>query len=314
MKRVHLFFAYLFLMTTAGVVQADDRHDLNECMVGDFNTSIQVCTKLLDGKSAVASPADLYTLRGYAYSELGKMTEAFSDFDKALSLAPKSYGTYSLRGMVYLATGKEERQRADSQKALEFMRETEKGRLRDPIQDYCQGLGFQWAGTTQAALSSYDLAIQADPNLAAAYLKRGEVRASRGESVPAIEAVEKAIQLDPQFSAAYLRRAQHYQGLHQSDKALADYNKAIELNARYSAAYFGRGAVLLGSNQFDKAISDFSKSLELRPNYERALYQRAVAYEKKGDKAHAVADYRQGLVVNPSQPEGREALKRLGAP
>lgn len=265
----------LLFFCAACVAWADDYRDLDDCMAGDFQSSVQACTRLLESQGHGGNNlASLYTLRGYAYAESGKTSEAIADFDKAIGLAPKSYDAYSLRGVVYHAMGREDLAIADSKQSTALMKEPP----RDAIQHYCMGLSVQTVGATLLAIMSYDLAIKADPRLAAAYIKRSEVQGINQEFVKALAGIEKALQLDPRYSAAFLRRAQIYIRQSQPDKALADFTKAIELNPQYSAAYYWRG----------------------------------FAHEKKGDKERAIADYRQALAFDPSLQKSKEALQRLG--
>ena len=66
------------------------------------------------GKAIELKPdsAEIYDIRGYAYSMSGKAAEALKDYSKAIDLDPARAETYFNRGLVYMSTG-------DTRKAME---------------------------------------------------------------------------------------------------------------------------------------------------------------------------------------------------
>ena len=239
--RIPVVLCGFSLFCAAAAAQAHDYRALNDCMAGEFQTSIEVCTRLIErgGHDAVLT-ANLYTLRGYAHGSAEERYKAIADFDRAIQLAPQSYGAYQLRSLIYQTMGENDRAQADLKQALALQKEAQQRQLRDPIQSYCMAIVLQAWGTTLAAISGYTLAIEADPRLAAAYLKRAEVYGVRRELHKALADLDKAIDLDADYSAAYLRRAQGHEQGGKLDKALGDFAKAIALNPRYSFAHYGR--------------------------------------------------------------------------
>lgn len=243
-------------------------------MLGDYQTSVQACTRLLDKGGAGTNLASLYTLRGYAYTQLAKNSEAIADFDKAIGLEPKAHDAYSFRAAIYHAMGRDDRATADLKQSTLYI----KGPSRDAIQPYCVGLYLLSMGGTEMAALSFDSAVRADPNRPAGYVMQGQAYGMKGEHDKAVAGAEKALQLDPQYSAAFLGRAQALMNQKQFDKAMADLNQAIALNPKYSAAFYSRGVI----------------------------------YAVKSDKERAAADFRQALVFNPNHKASRDGLKRLG--
>ena len=339
--RSPLVLCGLILFCVAAAAQADDYHALNDCMAGEFETSIQACTRLIErGGYSATHAANLYTLRGKAHSEAMDQDKAIADFDKAIDLAPQSYCTYGLRIDAYKRTGQYARAAEEAEKAFAlglwknpYQWKEPHRPPRDVIQDYCSG--------------SYDLAIKGDPRLAAAYVKRGNDFRARGKFKEAIGDFDKAIELDPQFSPAYYERGYAHKQAGTLDKAFADYDRAIALNPRYSLAYMARAVAYLTSkgeydhaiadldkaiginprlllayhhrgvayfkkDEYDRAIADFSKTIEINPKGTLGYHHRGLAYEKKGDKHSAIIDYRRVLVIEPWHYGAKVNLKRLG--
>ena len=112
-------------------------------------------------------------------------------------------------------------------------------------------------------LSSYNRAIQLKPNLFAAYVNRGIVKATTGQHKDAMTDYNKAIELDPDMVEAYSNRGIVNKLLGQHKDAMADFNEAIQLNPDMAEAYLNRGILnsVLGFKVEGK--SDLETALEL---------------------------------------------------
>ena len=332
--RSPLVLCSLIVFCVTAAAQSDDYRTLNDCMAGEFETSIQACTRLIErGGYSATHAANLYTLRGQALAEARNHEKAIADFDKAIELAPQSYCAHALRSDSYKRMGQHDRAHAAAERTLALGLWKEHQRSRDAIQHYCVG--------------SYDLAIKGDPRLAAAYVKRGINFWLHDKFNAAIADFDKAIELDPQFSPAYYERGYAHKRAGTLDKAFADYDRAIALNPRYSLAYMARAVAYLTSkgeydhaiadldkaieinprlllayhnrgvayfkkDEYDRAIADFSKTVEINPKGTLGYHHRGLAYEKKDDKHSAIIDYRRVLAIEPWHYGAKFNLKRLG--
>lgn len=119
----------------------------------------------------------------------------------------------------------------------------------------------------EPALRSYDQAVAAAPEWAAAYLKRGAARRARGDLDGSIEDYEKAGVLEPRSTANSATVAESYnqRGMNRLDRlevepAVADFTKAIEHNAREPNFFFRRGKAYLIDEKLAKAVADFDRA------------------------------------------------------
>lgn len=88
----------------------------------DFEKSIQLCNKKLKEiniKDTVATISQVYFFRAWAKDKLGDKNAAIEDYNKAIELNPKHYGSYFFRGYLYYNN----RQWADA--VYDFLKATE---------------------------------------------------------------------------------------------------------------------------------------------------------------------------------------------
>jgi tetratricopeptide (TPR) repeat protein len=112
-------------------------------------------------------------------------------------------------------------------------------------------------------------------------VQKGDEFTQQGHYDEAISEYTAAIELDPDLANAYLARGQAYYFKDKSLMAVADYSKAIELDPGYTAAYYSRGWAQLVNRAWDAAISDFSRAVELDPSLVRAYNGCGWAYVNK---------------------------------
>jgi len=116
---------------------------------------------------------------------------------------------------------------------------------------------------------------------AAQLVQQGDALSKQGNYDEAIKEYTAAIELDPNLANAYLGRGQVYNFQGRGLMALTDYSTAIELDPKNTAAYYGRGWAQLANSAWDGAVSDFSKALELDPAQARVYNGRGWGYVNK---------------------------------
>ena len=106
-------------------------------------------------------------------------------------------------------------------------------------------------------------AIQADPNNALNYFRRGHAYSQIGQHQLAIEDYSRAIELDPSDARVYNSRGVCYNKLRQFERAIEDYSRAIKLDPNYASPYYNRGNVWGRLGKRTQACTDMRKACEL---------------------------------------------------
>ncbi|MEL7079523.1 MAG: tetratricopeptide repeat protein, partial [Cyanobacteria bacterium J06582_2] len=165
-----------------------------------------------------------------------------------------------------------------------------------------RGLDKQNEEDTLGAIADYSKAIELNPDLAEAYVNRGNAYLNLGEYQEAIADYNKAIELNPGDADAYINRGNAYLNLEEYQEAIIYFNKAIELNPNYpnsALAYFNRGNAYGNLGEYQKAITDYNQAIELNSNYVDAYINRGNAYGNLGEYQEAITDCNKAIELNP---------------
>ena len=140
------------------------------------------------------------------------------------------------------------------------------------------------------AIAALDKAIELNPKLCDAYLRRAMFFGSTGDHEKAINDATKVIQLDPAQAAAYFNRGIAWSARGDERKAIDDLTKSIELNPNQPSAYFSRGLSRARAKDVEKALKDMDKAIELEPKFGNAYQIRSKLWEAMGNAERAKAD------------------------
>jgi len=147
----------------------------------------------------------------------------------------------------------------------------------------------------------FNRAIRINPELAAAFIGRAELRNQRSAYNAGILDINRAIELQPSSAAAYYIRGELRMNLKDYQGSLVDFNIALELDpamqdaiagkaialifldrdkeaiqliednlkrdSEAPAFYYARGMLLYFREKYSKAIEDFNRVIEIDPNY-----------------------------------------------
>ncbi|MBK6589568.1 MAG: tetratricopeptide repeat protein [Acidobacteria bacterium] len=135
-------------------------------------------------------------------------------------------------------------------------------------------------------------------------IKQGDTLYDSGKYKEAIDSYNKALAADPNSAAAYAGRCLAKRSLQDNAGALADCNQALKLDPNNASAYRGRSMIKRGNNDLQGALYDATRAIQIDPNDYRAYLTRGLAKDALKDYAGAAADYDRSLQINPNYPNG----------
>jgi tetratricopeptide (TPR) repeat protein len=144
----------------------------------------------------------------------------------------------------------------------------------------------------EAAIESYDKAIEASPDYAEAYVRRGLARRAKGDLAGSIEDYEKAASIDPKATRNNRDVAESYSNrgynrlLKELDVegAIADFTRAADIFPGEPDHYYKRGHARLIKEDFDGAIADLDKALGLAAKGD--VFLRTLIHANRGMARH----------------------------
>ncbi len=234
--------------------------------------------------------------RGNARRLQGDCSGSWSDFDRAIQLAPD-------RGIAYvgraLATCFQEPTNptviADFQTGKELL-----AHPQTAIEYLMRGTAETQLQNSQAAIADFTKAIELNPRLVHAYNNRGNIKQQLGEWDSAIADFTKVLAINPRSATAYNNRAVVYADLGRSLEAIADYTQAIQLEPTFAGAYSNRGNSYSHHDRYPEAIADYTRAIELQPDFAITYLNRANMYRVQGNYPLSLADFDRAIELDPT--------------
>ncbi len=226
-------------------------------------------------KDSTYAPA--YLGIGKIYAILENNAASIAYLNKSLAIDPYQSEPYFMKGMIY---------RSDF---LETGRTT------------------SW----DLALSSFQTAIEQDPNNYSAYVQLGVMHDQQGDST-AVQYYNSAIDIYPNSIEAWYNKGMFYQNRGNIEEAFLCYRTLNEIDSTWADPYYNQGYIhLIVTEELDSAIYYFTKATELDPGYFQAFNNIGLAYEKKGDISNARSYYGKAVEINPDFQLAKDNLNRL---
>ncbi|HEU5291731.1 MAG TPA: tetratricopeptide repeat protein [Cyclobacteriaceae bacterium] len=140
------------------------------------------------------------------------------------------------------------------------------------------------------ALVNLNKAIEMDPNIAAAYYLRGNIKDNFDDRHGAMKDYNLAIEKNSKFADALYARGNVKMKLQDYYGAIDDYTAAITINENYVDAYFARGKAKQFLQAYQDAINDCTKIIQLKPKSADAYSMRGLLRIEFGDTKNGCLD------------------------
>jgi tetratricopeptide (TPR) repeat protein len=241
----------------------------------------------------------LFLSRGILHFNQREMKCAEADFRLAITLKPEQYHGYLNLAQVYLAQGEFEAAAAQVKTALQFQAPTQ------VIAGYHLECGRNLLRDKryEEAVEACAVALKLSPQQALAHEVRGRALLAQGRYEQADKSFDDYLWKGGAKSTNLFRgRGLARMRLGKYPEAVEDYTRALELAAD-GDLYQHRGWAHFFSDAWKLALRDFSKAIELDPAAGDAYTGRGLARAMLGEYRGAVADAEAALLRKPTTPE-----------
>ena len=236
--------------------------------------------------------AESLVRQGLPLHQSGRLDEARFLYEEALRAQPRNVGALRLLSLIAL-------QLEESERALDLIGEA---LLIDPqcaAAHSHRGNALLALGRCDAAIASYERAIELKGDFAEAFYNRGSALLDARQYERAIESFDSAIAQKPDYLEAHYNRGLALAALGRQAAAIASYDGAIALRPEFAVAHASRGLALFWLNEFDAAIASYGAALAAEPDNADFHYQRGNALRALGRLEEAVAGYDRALALDP---------------
>lgn len=236
------------------------------------------CTALIDsGELDEAARAEAQAHRGVARRAAGQVTPALRDFEAALRVDENNAEALAGRAAILLASGQLDAVEPLVDQLIAQGDELDQAHLMKG------DIAYQ-RGDYQAAVASYDEAINRNRGLALAYAHRGRAKQRLQDDVGALADFDAAVRNDNDLVDA--RAARCWLSVQQSrnlDRARSDAETAVAAAPENVEALLCRGVLQLRGGEWAGARTSFETALSVEPGNPTALFGRGVARRRGGD-------------------------------
>jgi Flp pilus assembly protein TadD len=167
--------------------------------------------------------ADLYNMRGIAYSKFGDGDRADADFRKVTELSPRAAEAHMNRGVDFMRQG-------DFDRSIEALKYATRVNPKLAMAFSNLGTAYQKKGDLDAAIESYSRAITLRPKYPIAFSNRAYSYHLKGEHDLAIADATRAITLDPGLPVAHTNLGHALAGKGDAIMAARSFRRALEMN------------------------------------------------------------------------------------
>ncbi len=249
----------------------------------------------LNRKMSLLIEEDDYLLKGNIYMEMHEFENANSAFRQCILEDPENAQCYLQLAQIKQLLGYYNTAISLIDSAL-YIDQT------IPEAYFLKGFSFELrkaAGDSINAISSYQTAVELNPDYYDSYMRLGLLHAAKRDTL-AITYYQSAIDVHPKRIEAYYNQAIFFQDNNFLDEAMDNYDQILKIDNESYLALYNQGYLLLVyAEQYEEAKLKFNEALSYEPNYVNAYYNRALCSYNLNDFDSARKDCSQALKLDP---------------
>ena len=229
------------------------------------------------------------------------ITKAQFHYQKLIKKAPKNVRALVGMAMTYTL-------RQDFDNSFKYINRALKINPRYRNAYVLKGSNYRMLGNTKLAISSYETAVQQDPNFYGGYLMLGALYQYEKDPI-CIQYYTTASQLQPNNPDCLYALAYAKEIFGQENDAKMIYRKMIRIDSTYYEAYFQLGYIKQFTDiDLDSALYFYNAALDIEPRHIESNHNIGLIYEDKKDISKALLSYAKVLKYN---PEFKLTLERV---
>jgi tetratricopeptide (TPR) repeat protein len=176
---------------------------------------------------------------------------------------------------------------------------------------WMKGTIYREVGDMEKALSSFQTAVEVNPEFFDGYITLGIAHASQNNPL-AVDYYNSAIRIRPRSVEARYNLAIYHQENGNLEDALALYGDILDIDTLNASAAFNSGYIHLEYQQdYVNAELWFTEAITRLPYYHQAFFNRGLARESQNNLEGALSDYNETLKLKPDYTPAAIAKSRV---
>jgi tetratricopeptide (TPR) repeat protein len=180
-----------------------------------------------------------------------------------------------------------------------------------PAPERLEGDRLRQAREFEAAVRSYQAAIEKGADVAQAWFGLGQVYLQQNDPSSALNAFEQALEADPENRLVEVEMGHCYRYLGALNEAVVHYERFLEKFPSDYWGLLGLGQVHLSAGRLDAARSTFEKLVQAHGNDARGHFLLGRTLQQQGDLEAARKELRQAVTLDEHQGEAWFALGQV---
>ncbi|MHC4558799.1 MAG: O-linked N-acetylglucosamine transferase, SPINDLY family protein, partial [Planctomycetota bacterium] len=209
---------------------------------------------------------EAYNNLGLVFQGQGRLPEARSCFEEALSIKPEYAEAYNNLGLVFQGQGRLPEARSCFEEALSIKPEYAEAY-------YNMGIAFKNQARLAEAISCFEKALSIKSDYAEAHNNMGNALKKLGKLPEAISCYKEVLSIKPGYAEVHNNMGNAFKVQGNLNEATACYRKAVELKPEFAEAHGNLGSALKEMGNPEEAVSCYKKALALKPDSPDAISQ-----------------------------------------
>jgi tetratricopeptide (TPR) repeat protein/tRNA A-37 threonylcarbamoyl transferase component Bud32 len=245
---------------------------------------------------ALALDADnawAWARKGRALRLLRRFEDALACYDRSLAIEPRYAWAWKGRGMVLERMGR----LAEALDSHRMAAEIDPG---DVWNWYNQAETLHSMDDTQGALAMLDAALRVDPRHASSWGKRGQILRASRQYAPALEAYRQAVAIDPAFAWAHNGCGLVQKALGDLPEAVLSFRRAVRHAPREVWYWYNLAEALVELGRYDEALQPVQEATRLDPDHAFSWAKLGQVLRYLRRYSEALEAYRRAVTLQPA--------------
>ncbi len=263
------------------------------CHLGRVTEAISCFNRAISKSATDPHP---WLNKGVALGTLDAVGEEIRCYDKALALKPEYAEAWYNKGLALYKFGQFAEAIACYDRALAI----------NPHQAEVwvnKGIALGGLGRSREEVACYEKATVIKPNHARAWVSKAAGLINLGSFEQAKDCCEKALAILPDLAEAWVNKASALGGLKRFEEAIQCCEKALAIDPRLCEAWTCKGLALGSVGRREEEASCYERALNINRDHLEAWYQKGLILNDLGRFEEAISCYDHALRINPKDGE-----------